>query len=77
MFLPGRKCIYDQTAVKYLVQTKDDVEAGDEKIKELESEMRDCGLFDTEFSLGDLLEEGEEDPNSQSGGSGPPQKKKN
>lgn len=29
---------------------------------------RDCGLFDTEFSLGDL-EEGEEDPNSQSGGS--------
>jgi hypothetical protein len=44
-----------------LVQTRDDVEAGDEKIKELESEMKECGLYDSDFSLGDLLDEGEEE----------------
>ena len=73
---PCRKCIYDQTALKYLVQTRDDVEAGDEKIKELESEMREIGLYDTDFSLGDiLLEEAEEE--GESGGSKPdPRKKK-
>jgi hypothetical protein len=27
----GRKCIYDDKAIKYLVQVRDDVEAGDEK----------------------------------------------
>lgn len=67
---PCRKCIYDQTALKYLVQTRDDVEAGDEKIKELESEMREIGLYDTDFSLGDiLLEEAEEEgENNKPGG---------
>ena len=30
---PGRKCIYDANAVKYLVQVRDDVEAGDEKLR--------------------------------------------
>ena len=58
---PARKCIYDVNALKFLVQTKDDVEAGDEKIKELESEMREIGLFDSEFSLGDVLDEGEDE----------------
>lgn len=37
------------------------MEAGDEKIKELESEMKECGLYDSDFSLGDLLDEGEEE----------------
>lgn len=60
-FQPARRCIYDQSSLKYLVQTRDDVEAGDEKIKELESEMKECGLYDTDFSLGDLLDEGEEE----------------
>ena len=40
---------------------RDDVEAGDEKIKELESEMKECGLYDSDFSLGDLLDEGGEE----------------
>ena len=47
--------------MKYLVLTNDSVEAGDEKIQELESEMKDCGVYDTDFSLGDLLDDGEED----------------
>lgn len=52
------------------MQTRDDVEAGDEKIKELESEMREIGLYDTDFSLGDiLLEEAEEEgENNKPGG---------
>ena len=56
----GRKCIYDATEIKYLVQVKDDVEAGDEQLKELEQEMQEIGLFDTEFSLGDILEDGDD-----------------
>ena len=60
-FQPARRCIYDASSLKYLVQTRDDVEAGDEKIKELESEMKECGLYDSDFSLGDLLDEGEEE----------------
>ena len=72
---PARKCIYDQTAVKYLVQTRDDVEAGDERIKELESAMQEVGLFDTDFSLGDLMvDDGDEDPNSSPAAN--PKKKK-
>ena len=66
-FQPARRCIYDANSLKYLVQTRDDVEAGDEKIKELESEMKECGLYDSDFSLGDLLDEGEE----ESGGGTP------
>ena len=72
---PARKCIYDQTAVKYLVQTRDDVEAGDERIKELESAMQEVGLFDTDFSLGDLMvDDGDEDPNNSPAAN--PKKKK-
>ena len=73
---PARKCIYDQTAVKYLVQTRDDVEAGDERIKELETAMQEVGLFDTDFSLGDLFEDGDEDPNNSPVSAGNPKKKK-
>ena len=43
--------------LKYLVQIRDDIEMGDEKMKELETEMREIGLYDTEFSVGDILEE--------------------
>ena len=39
---------------------RDDVEAGDERLKELEQEMKDHGVFDTDFNLGDLLEEEDE-----------------
>ena len=56
----GRKCIYDEKAIKYLVQVRDDVEAGDEKLKELEQEMKDWGIYDTDFCLGDVIDD--EDP---------------
>ena len=58
-----RKCLYDSTVTKYLVLVKDDVEAGDERMKEFEQELQDMGLFDTQFSLGDLLEEDEAESN--------------
>ena len=58
----GRKCLYDDKAVKYLVMVRDDVEAGDEKLKELEQEMKDWGLFDTDFCLGDVFEDEEDTP---------------
>lgn len=73
---PCRKCLYDQTATKFLVQIRDDVEAGDERIRELESEMQNVGLFDSDFSLGDLLEEVEEGTNTGAPPSGNPNKKK-
>ncbi|CAK9072177.1 unnamed protein product [Durusdinium trenchii] len=50
-----RRCIYDRTIIKYLVQVKDDVEQGDEQMQMLESEMQNLGLFNTEFSLGDII----------------------
>ena len=53
-----RKCLYDANVTKYLVLVKDDVEAGDERLKEFEQELQDMGLLDTQFSLGDLLDEG-------------------
>ena len=43
-----------------MVQVRDDVECGDERIREMEQELRDVGLFDTEFGLGDVLDEEEE-----------------
>ena len=61
----GRKCLYDDKAVKYLVQVKDDVEAGDEKMKELEQEMKDWGIFDTDFCLGDVFDDDEDTPGSE------------
>eukprot|EP00435_Cladocopium_sp_Y103_P059672 s634_g21.t1 len=57
----GRKCLYDEKAVKYLVQVRDDVEAGDEKLKQLEQEMKDWGIFDTDFSLGDVVDDDDSD----------------
>ena len=56
-----RKCIYDANVTKYLVLTKDEVEQGDEKLKELESELQEMGLYDSDFSLGDILEDPEEE----------------
>ena len=61
--------------MKYLVQTRDDVESGDEKIKELESAMQEVGLFDTDFSLGDLMDDGDAEDSNTSPGANP--KKKN
>ena len=60
--ISGRKCLYDDKAVKYLVMVRDDVEAGDEKLKELEQEMKDWGIFDTDFCLGDVFEDDEDTP---------------
>ena len=45
---------------------RDDVEAGDEKLKELEQEMKDWGLFDTDFCLGDVFEDEEDTPGNNS-----------
>ena len=58
---PGRKCIYNDKDVKYLVQVRDDVEAGDKKMKELEQEMKEWGIFDSDFCLGDIFDEEEPD----------------
>ncbi|CAK9062426.1 unnamed protein product [Durusdinium trenchii] len=55
------KDIYDPTVTKYLVQVRDDVEQGDEKLQELQAEMQELGLWSTDFTLGDLLGEEEED----------------
>lgn len=68
----GRKCIYDDKAIKYLVQVRDDVEAGDEKMKELEQEMKDWGIYDTDFSLGDVMDD---DDTESSAGDAKPKKK--
>ena len=53
--------------MKYLVQVRDDVEAGDEKMKELEQEMKNWGIFDTDFCLGDIMvdDEDNEPPENQ------------
>jgi hypothetical protein len=67
-----RKCLYDTNVTKYLVLVKDDVEAGDERLKEFEQELQDMGLFDTQFSLGDLLDEEEAETNTDQ----PPETKK-
>ena len=56
-----RKDLYDATILKYLVLTRDEVEQGDQKLKELEMELEDMGLYDSDFSLGDVLEEVEEE----------------
>ena len=42
------------------------MEAGDEKLKELEQEMKDWGLFDTDFCLGDVFEDEEDTPGNNS-----------
>ena len=67
-----RKCIYDDRAIKYLVQVRDDVEAGDEKMKELEQEMKDWGIYDTDFCLGDVIDY---DDTESSSGEHKPKKK--
>lgn len=43
------------------MQTRDEVEQGDEKLKEMESELQELGLYDSDFSLGDLMEEAAEE----------------
>ena len=45
---------------------RDDVEAGDEKLKQLEQEMRDWGIFDTDFCLGDVLNDDDEEKEPES-----------
>eukprot|EP00435_Cladocopium_sp_Y103_P054356 s808_g17.t1 len=47
--------------MKFLVLTKDEVEQGDSKLKELECELQEIGLFDSEFSLGDILDDPEDE----------------
>ena len=55
-----RKCIYDTNVTKYMVLVRDEVEAGDEKIREMEQQLQDLGLYDTDFSLGDLVDDDDE-----------------
>lgn len=44
-----------------MAQARDGVEAGDEKMKLLEQEMKEWGIFDTDFCLGDVLDEEEQE----------------
>lgn len=62
--------------MKYLVQTRDDVEAGSEQLQELTQEMQEIGLYDTSFELGDLLEESQEEEHVDHPESKPKQHKK-
>lgn len=66
-----RKCLYDPNTSKYLAQTRDEVEQGDEKVKELEAELREIGLYDHDFSLGDILDE-QDDSEKPEGTKKPP-----
>ena len=49
-----KRCMYS-AELKFLVLVKDTVEAGTSRSKTLEQEMADIGLYDTDFSLGDLV----------------------
>ena len=49
--------MYDPTVKKYLVLIRDDVESAEEKLQELQQEMQDMGLMGSDFDLGDLVEE--------------------
>ena len=49
-----KKCLYSQE-MKYLVLVTDKVESGSSRSRSLEQEMSEAGIWDTEFSLGDLI----------------------
>ncbi|CAE7228167.1 spp-11 [Symbiodinium microadriaticum] len=49
-----KRCLYSADS-KFLVQTSDRVETGDSRTKTLEQELAESGLFDTEWSVGDIL----------------------
>ena len=49
-----KKCLYSPD-LKFLVQTSDKVETGTSRTKSLEQELADSGLWDTEWSVGDVL----------------------
>ena len=49
-----KKCLYSGD-LKYLVLVDDKVEAGDSRQRELEQEMAQSGIWDTDFQLGDLI----------------------
>lgn len=51
------------------------MEAGDEKMKLLEQEMKDWGIYDTDFSLGDVLEDEDSDTSTPHGDQKGPKKK--
>ena len=58
-----RKDIYDPTIKKYLVLVRDDVESAEEKLQELQQELSDMGLFSSDFELGDVLQDLDNDGN--------------
>ena len=49
-----KRCLYSSD-IKYLVQTSDKIETGDSRTKSLEQELAESGLWDTEWSVGDVL----------------------
>ncbi|CAE7876743.1 unnamed protein product, partial [Symbiodinium sp. KB8] len=49
-----KKCLYSQE-MKYLVLVSDKVESGSSRTRSLEQEMNEAGIWDTDFSLGDLI----------------------
>ena len=50
-----KRCLYSGET-KYLVLVKDSVEGGSQRSKSLEQEMMAAGIFDSDFSLGDLID---------------------
>ena len=49
-----KKCLYSAEP-KFLVQTSDKVETGNSRTKTLEQELAASGLWDTDWSVGDIL----------------------
>ena len=62
-----RKDLYDPNIRKFLVLVRDDVESAEEKLQELQQEMAQMGLLNSDFELGDIMEELEGDSNSEQG----------
>ena len=62
-----KKCLYSQE-MKYLVLVTDKVESGSSRSRSLEQEMSEAGIWDTEFSLGDLINLDDESEGKKNGG---------
>ncbi|CAE7383385.1 unnamed protein product [Symbiodinium sp. CCMP2592] len=57
--------LYDPNIRKFLVLVRDDVESAEEKLQELQQEMAQMGLLNSDFELGDIMEELEGDSSTE------------